>query len=216
VGRCTILVSGFTVYGGFQLNPSEEIARMLNGSVIGGCRVESVVLPVSLRKAPRMLAEKLESLKPSLALGLGLSPRARKVTLELAAVSVAHYPDYPDEDGYKAFYEPLPGAHGLEALETRLPLPDVLSECSRRNLPLTASLSAGTYLCNAVAYTIHRYAVENKVPGGFLHLPPTTELQLRHNLPHSIPLNIQAETVKCVIETSLRKAYHNTRPTRKQ
>jgi pyroglutamyl-peptidase len=202
---CTILLTGFTVFRGYQLNPSDEIARALDGKNIAECTVKSLVLPVSLKKMPSILMEAVKDVKPSLLLGMGLSPRARKVTLELAAASIAHYPDYPDEDGYKAYLETLPGANGFEVLGTGLPVKDIVEECGKRNLPITVNLSVGTYLCNAVAYLIHRYAASNGIPGGFLHLPPTTELQLRHNLPHSIPFNIQLETVKCVIETALGK-----------
>ncbi|BES81696.1 hypothetical protein [Pyrodictium abyssi] len=200
--RPVALVAGFTVFAGLQFNPAEEIARRLDGATIGGLRVHALVLPVSLRRALPLLEERLRALRPRVALGLGLSPRAGKVTLELAAVSLAHYPDTPDEDGHRAVLEPL-DAGGPRAYTTRIPL-EAARTCSEKGHPVTVGLSAGTYLCNAAAYTIHRYAHRHGAAGGFLHLPPSTELAHRHHLEPATPLWLQLETVKCILEETIR------------
>ncbi|HID41505.1 MAG TPA: hypothetical protein EYP33_05045, partial [Pyrodictium sp.] len=93
-------------------------------------------------------------------------PRARRATLELAAVSLAHYPDTPDEDGHRAVLEPL-DAEGPRAYTTRIFLQTVKT-CSEKRHPVTAGASASTYLCNAAAY-IHRYAHSHGAARGFLH-----------------------------------------------
>ncbi|ALL01414.1 Pyrrolidone-carboxylate peptidase [Pyrodictium delaneyi] len=197
-----VLVAGFTVFAGFQFNPAEEIARRLDGQAIRGHRVRGLVLPVSLKRGLRLLREHLEALRPRVVLGLGLAPWARRVTLELAAVSLVHYPDYPDEDGHRAELQLLDGG-GLRAYTTRLPL-EAVQACSRQGLPATVGVTAGTYLCNAAAYTIHRYAHENRVAGGFLHLPPSTELAHRHRFTATVPLWLQLETVKCILREAIR------------
>ena len=213
---CTVLITGYTVFSGYQLNPSEEIASMLEGARVAGCRVQTLIMPVSLRRVIEILPRKLREVNPSMVLGLGLSPRARKVTLELAAASIAHYPEAPDEDGFRANLHPLTGRSALDVKPTQLPVARIVEECAeKRQLPLTVNLSIGTYLCNVAAYIIHSYAEQAGVPGGFLHLPPTTELAMRHRLSHSIPLSLQAETVKCVVETAVshaRKASDSTEP----
>lgn len=50
-----MLVTGFTVFAGLQFNPAEEIARRLDGQVIGGHRVHGLVLPVPLKHALLLL-----------------------------------------------------------------------------------------------------------------------------------------------------------------
>ena len=196
-----VLVTGFTVFAGYQFNPSEWIAASLDGHVVEGYRVHSLVLPVSLQRALPLLRKHLEALKPRVVLGLGLAPRARKVTVELAAVSLAHYPDYPDEDGHRAELHLLDS--GLRAYTTRLPL-EAVRTCHGKGYPVTVSVSTGTYLCNAAAYTIHRYAHHNNAIGGFLHLPPTTELAYRHGLTGTMPLWLELETVKCILRETIR------------
>ncbi|ABM81432.1 pyrrolidone-carboxylate peptidase [Hyperthermus butylicus] len=197
-----VLVTGFMVFAGYQFNPSEWIAATLDGQVIEGYRVHSLVLPVSLRRALPILKEHLETLKPQVVLGLGLAPRARKVTVELVAVSLAHYPDYPDEDGYRADLQLLDNG-GLRTYTTRIPL-EAVRACRGKGYPVTVSVSVGTYLCNAVAYAIHRYAHHNNAIGGFLHLPPTTELAHRHGLTNTTPLWLELETVKCILRETIR------------
>ncbi len=50
-----IVVTGFAPFGGERINPSWEVARNLDGDVIGGLQVKSVRLPVNClaRGAPR-------------------------------------------------------------------------------------------------------------------------------------------------------------------
>ena len=207
---CIVLVTGFNVYGGYQVNPSAEIAEALKGLQLACCRVESIVLPVSLKRAPRLLEEAVEKYKPSAIVSMGLAPRLHRVALELAAVSIAHFPDYPDEDSYRAELEPVDG--GLEALTPTIPVEEVYEECARRRgLPLTVGVSAGTYLCNVVAYTAYKLARRHSIMAGFLHLPPTSELALRHGIPHSLPLWEQLETVRCILGVLAHKACSSTR-----
>jgi pyroglutamyl-peptidase len=208
-GLCNILVSAFGVYGGYQLNPSEELAKALDGLHFNCCRVKSIVLPVSLRRAPKMLGEAFEKLKPRIAVGMGLAPRHRKVTMELAAVPVAHFPEYSDEDGVRAELEYVD--EKLQALTPTIPVQEVYNICSReRGLPLTVGVSAGTYLCNIIAYTLYKLGRIHNTYTVFLHLPPSTDLALRHGISYGTPLNVQLETVNCIIDILSRKACSST------
>ncbi|MDK2383449.1 MAG: pyroglutamyl-peptidase I, partial [Candidatus Korarchaeota archaeon] len=62
---------------------------------------------------------------------------------------------------------------------------------------------AGTYLCNAAGYLASLCSSRLRVPGGFLHLPPHTDLAMRLGLPHHRPLGEIVDTVRCVAEASL-------------
>ncbi len=175
---------------------------MLNGRILGEHRVVGRVLPVSLRAVREKLPRLVEELRPSLILGLGLAPRAGKVLLELVFHNTAFFEE-ADEDGYRAWLEPLV-EDGPSMVEARLPVRRIMEECGRRRgLPLRPSVSAGTYLCNAAGYLVSLSSSRLGVPGGFLHLPPHTDLAMRVGLPNHQSLRLIAETVECVLEASL-------------
>ena len=67
-----ILLTGFSHYGVYYINPSMEIVQKLNGIVFNGFKVHGLVLPVSINKAPKILKDKLRILKPDIVIGLSL------------------------------------------------------------------------------------------------------------------------------------------------
>jgi len=194
-----ILLIGYSVFSGFQLNPSEEIITRLDGASINGYRVMGLVLPVSYRYVQGTLPRILEEERPDIVLGIGLAPRAIRPVIELVASNVASF-RIRDEDGALVGYEYVAGS-GLEAVRTTLPVSIVLDECRRRGLDIAAGVSIGTYLCGIAGYYIMKYAEVRKRIGGFIHIPPSTELAMRHGLRNYVSLSTLFETIKCVLET---------------
>jgi pyroglutamyl-peptidase len=101
----TILLTGYSSYSKYWFNPSSEVARVLDRAVINEYRVVSRVLPVSFRVVVSELPRLLEELKPRIALGLGLDPRARQVQVELAAVNYV-YSEVSDVEGSSSGISP--------------------------------------------------------------------------------------------------------------
>jgi len=198
------LVVGFSYYGGYWSNPSGEVARALDGYVVGGLRVRSLVLPVSFKVVREALREALHATRPALVVGLGLNPSTRTVDIELAAVNRAFFTQ-PDVDGYVADYEEVESG-GPFTVYTTLPVREIIGECrARRGLPVKPSLSTGLYLCNVAAYLIMRYGLEMRVPAGFLHVPPSTTNYLRRETSHGLPLQDIVESTLCVIEVAIKR-----------
>ncbi len=197
-----ILVTGFSLYNGYLYNPTTQIVEDLNGTVINGILIEGVVLPVSFKRAIPMLKSMLEERKPAIVLGLGFAPRASQAVLELAAANLAFF-QIPDADGYKAEGEEIEHENEL-VVETRLPVKKIIDNCIKaQRLPLVPSVSIGTYLCNAVGYTIMSYTARYGAIGGFLHIPPTTDVAMRLGLKMGIPYRDIFECVLCVLKTSV-------------
>ncbi|MCC6053303.1 MAG: hypothetical protein LM569_03800 [Desulfurococcaceae archaeon] len=203
----TILLTGYSYYSKYWFNPSGEVARALDGAVINGYRVVSRVFPVSFRVVISELPRLLEELKPRVALGLGLDPRARQVQVELAAVNYAHS-EVSDVDGTKLdFREIIPG--DLRVVYSTLPVREVIEICgARRLLPVRPSLGTGLFLCNVAGYLLMKYGVEKGVPAGFLHIPPSTVNLMRGETDYGVPLGTIVETVKCVLEVAVKSFKH--------
>lgn len=201
-----ILLTGFSHYGPYYINPSMEIALKLNGVLFNGYKVYGSVLPVSLYRGIMLLQDKLESLNPDIVIGLGLAPRARSITIELASANIAHFPDYKDVDGSSAWMKFIDN-NELNVLKTKLSIQKIMNTCCREKVyEITVSLSIGTYLCNIIGYLITKYVWDNNKIGGFIHLPPHTDLALKLGLNNFIPINYKVDAIKCIISVITSKS----------
>jgi pyroglutamyl-peptidase len=171
VAEPVILVTGFEPFGSHTVNPSQEVAKALDGRRIGRCAVASAVLPVHHREASRHVSVLLGELAPVAVVHLGLADGRARIALERVALNVMDY-RIPDNAGYRAEGEPCV-AEGPVAYFASLPLPEILAALTAEGIPAYVSNTAGTFLCNQTLYaTLHEIAMrELTIRAGFIHLP---------------------------------------------
>ena len=166
-----ILVTGFEPFGGESRNPSQELAKTVDGRRGGALLVRGLVLPVHHRDASAAMTRALDEHDPDAILHLGLAGGRARIALERAAVNVLDYP-IPDNAGYCAVDEPcVPG--GPAAYFSTLPIRDMHRALIADGIPVYVSDTAGTYLCNQTLYGT-RDAIErlrHRAIAGFMHLP---------------------------------------------
>jgi pyroglutamyl-peptidase len=171
VSEPVILVTGYEPFGAHSLNPSQELAKLLDGRRIGSCAVAGVVLPVHHREAARHVSVLLGEMAPVAVVHLGLAEGRARLALERVALNVMDY-RIPDNAGYRAEGEPCV-PEGPAAYFASLPLPEMLAALTAEGVPAYVSNTAGTYLCNQTLYgTLHLLAAR-RLPAraGFIHLP---------------------------------------------
>jgi len=166
-----IVITGFEPFGGHPSNPSEEIAKAVDGRTIGGQFVRVAILPVHHEEAARAAALLLREHDPLAVLHLGLAAGRARLALERVALNVMDY-ELADNAGYQARGEPCV-AGGPAAYLSTLPLPAMLEAIVREGIPAYLSNTAGTYLCNQTLYsTLHAIATERRrTLAGFMHVP---------------------------------------------
>jgi pyroglutamyl-peptidase len=169
-----ILVTGFEPFGKFAANPSWESARRLDGWIVAGRAVTAVRLPVSWGRSGPALEKALREVDPDAAILAGLQG-APFVSLERYAHNLDDCPD-PDNDGEFRAGVPIrdkgPAAH-----ESTLPLKDIERRLREAGIASALSGSAGFFLCNHVFYLLmEAFANRAGRVGGFLHVPPTSDL----------------------------------------
>jgi pyroglutamyl-peptidase len=170
-----VLLTGFDAFGGADRNPSELAARALHGRTIAGHRVRAVVLPTAFAAAPAALAAALArpGPPPALVLCVGQAGGRAAIGLERVAINLADAP-IPDNAGHRPQDAPL-RPDGPAAHLCRLPLKAMRAALDRAGLPAELSLSAGSFVCNAVFYELlHRLATDPRLRatrGGFIHVP---------------------------------------------
>lgn len=166
------LVTGFGPFGDHATNPSWDAVALL-AAQRPGVRVER--LDVSFRRATARMAELVAEHRPDLVVAVGLAASRRAVTLERVAVNLADA-RLPDVDGAQPVDAPaVPGAP--TALLTTLPVKATVRRLREAGVPADLSLSAGTYVCNAVMLAaLHATAGLPGARAGFVHVPPAEVL----------------------------------------
>lgn len=165
-----ILVTGFEGYGGRSANPSERVARALDGAKIDGAQVRAQVLPVDFAAIAQMMPALIDRHRPRLIISLGLWPGEPMIRLERVASNWSWF-ELPDNTGHRQQGRVMEG--GPDGYLTTLPADAMQAAIRAAGLPCRQSGSAGTYLCNATAYlTLHHCAQHHPATmAGFVHLP---------------------------------------------
>lgn len=171
MSRQQVLLTGFQGYGGRALNPAEEVVRRLDGSGIGGIRVQGQVLPVSYRELEPCIRQLIAETDPVAVICLGLYPGEPMIRLERVAVNIADF-EIPDNAGLLK-REAAVVTDGPVACAATLPLYPIRDRLLDHGIPVRLSGSAGQFLCNALMYLALRTCSERQPapPCGFIHLP---------------------------------------------
>lgn len=193
-----ILITGFEPFGDYDINPSECIVETLDGSYIAGYEIIGIVLPVDFEDAVECILESIDDQKPCLVLSLGLDERTTTIDVEKVAVNLKRYarnelplwflPRFLSRGDPLFQWSPVNAQNIKEALTTD-------------EIPAKLSLSAGTYVCNAVFYHSLLYCQENNLhtTTGFLHVP-LLDTQSPDGLSLSMMLDAVNITLACCLE----------------
>ncbi len=176
-----ILVTGFSVFPGAPVNPTEALAGILNDEPPAGVEAfRADVLAVEYATIADRLSAIGREFLPDIAIHFGLAREGRGFRLErLARNSHAHA--RPDQSGA------MPGTAqvcaGPETLASTLPLDLIAERLRGARLPVEWSDDAGGYLCNTVFTLSAAHACDGLRPvmAGFVHVPPLKEAEPDHD-----------------------------------
>ena len=158
-----ILVTGFEPFGTHTMNPSEQVAKALDGRRVGRCAVAGAVLPVHHAETSRRVAMLLAELEPAAVVHLGLAEGRARLAIERVALNVMDY-RIPDNAGYRAEGEPCV-PEGPAAYFSTLPVPEIVAALNAEGFPAYFSNTAGTFLCNQTLYrTCHEIVTREHRP----------------------------------------------------
>jgi len=201
-----ILLTGFEPFDSSPINPSEQIIRALEDEATPGVAVETAVLPVDLVRGPAALLHAVEAAQPEAILCLGQANRRTVISIERVAVNLLDF-RIPDNAGNQAKDQVIV-PDGPAAYFTTLPVREIYDTLKENGIPAELSLSAGSYLCNQVIFTL-LHNLENrglKIPAGFIHLPalPEQAAQMKGSVP-SMSLETMIQGIRIAIRVVARE-----------
>jgi len=164
-----IYLTGFTPFLNYLVNPSELVVNELNQTMIQNYTIYGRVLPVNFTCAPTIIQNDIDHLDPCLIILLGLDPSADSITIELLSVNLQYD---------ASMNEPLKTLKRIDKdgpffIPTRLDTREMYLDLKGNDIPVSYSLSAGFYVCNAVFYETLYYLSKESLdtPMGFIHIP---------------------------------------------
>jgi pyroglutamyl-peptidase len=199
-GDRVALLTGFEPYNGSEVNPSGEVARALDSSVIRGVRVVGRLLPVSAATTPGCVRAAIDDVEPDVVLMLGVWPGRHAFSIERIAVNVLDFP-FPDNDGAKLADLPVI-EDGPAAFFSTAPVRVIADAWREVALPGGVSNTAGTYLCNQSFYAALHHTAGSGLPVAFVHIPTVPSEASRHDPPlPSMALATLLQGVTVALET---------------
>lgn len=165
-----VLLSGFEPFGGMSHNSSWDVVEQAR-ETITGAEVHTILLPVEYGRAAELLAQQVAELKPDVVIAVGLAAGTDAVRLERVGINLRDA-RIPDNAGAQPVDEPI-DADGHAALFSTLRLKAAHARICEEQIPVQLSLTAGTFVCNDVLYSLLAEVGETSpgTPAGFVHLP---------------------------------------------
>jgi len=196
----TVLVTGFEPFGGETLNPSQEIARQLNGHVIARRRVIGRILPCVFGAANVELRRLLREFSPEVVISVGQAGGRAEVTPERVAINVDDA-RIPDNAGAQPIDRPIVRG-GPAAYWSTLPVKAIVAALRAHEIPAAVSQTAGTFVCNHVFYGLmHALRMRRGVRAGFIHVPWMPE-QAKRGQP-SLRQAVMVEAIALAVEVAV-------------
>lgn len=199
-----ILVSGFDPFGGEKINPAIESVKLLPDSIKGN-EIIKIEIPTVIGKSVDKLKEKIKEVKPDVVISVGQAGGREDITVERVAINVDDC-RIKDNEGNQPIDEKI-AEDGPDAYLLTLPIKAMVENIKSANIPASVSNTAGTFICNHVAYGMaHVRATEYpKMRTGFIHIPFLPEQVL--DKPHTASMNL--DTIAKALEKAIEAVIDN-------
>jgi pyroglutamyl-peptidase len=194
------LITGFEPFDGYSVNPSAELAKVVDGKRIGNFEIAGEVLPLDYNTAFTLLKKLVEKHSPNVLLCTGQANRPA-ITIERIAVNARsmtkadNYGNIPDTD---MISEQSPPAYF-----TNLDPHPLVQAVENEDIPAFVSYHAGVFGCNWLLYKVMEWigTGEMNLMATFIHFPPLPQQAIEKENPNlaTMPLGTIADAIKIII-----------------
>ncbi|QEO58063.1 pyroglutamyl-peptidase I [Francisella marina] len=196
----TVLITGFTPFGGEKINPSWQAVKQLPDS-IDGAKVIKRQIPVTFKGSVNELDKLIKEYNPDVIIAIGEAGGRAAISIERVAINVDDA-RIADNDGYQPKDVKI-STNGDNAYFSKLPIYQIQDAIQAQGIPAYISNSAGTYVCNHVMYHLLE-TYPNKIVG-FIHVPYAPQQVVNKADIPSMSTNDATKALKIAIQESLIK-----------
>jgi pyroglutamyl-peptidase len=166
-----VLVVGFEPHGGDKINPSELVARSLEGRLISGRPLSVRILQAETRTMRERMERAIQEEDPDIVVGMGQFRGRTAMALERVAVNILDF-EHPDNVGVMRKGDAI-SRGGADARLSNLPFERIIETWNANGVPGYVSNSAGTFLSNQLLYELLALSEHAAAPVicGLVHLP---------------------------------------------
>jgi len=189
-----ILLTGFEPFGNSSLNPSGEIVKAIEADSIIGA-----ILPAVFGQSAQMLKDLINLHKPDAVLCLGQAEGRHAMTPERVAINLDDA-RIPDNAGNMPSEQSIIDG-GAAAYFSTLPVKEMVIAMKAAGVPAAVSLSAGTFVCNHLFYSMQHQLQGNAIKSGFMHVPLMDQQRIEFSGLPSMPLGQMVAGVQACLKT---------------
>lgn len=197
----SILLTGFSPFGGERINPSWEVVKQFHQRRFNDATVIASRLPCAFGESLSLLNNLINAHRPTLVLALGQASGRSSLSVERVAINIDDA-RIADNLGRQPIDQTIvPG--GPAAYFATLPIKAMVQAMRDGGVPAEISQTAGTYVCNHVMYGLLHClkALNYGGRGGFIHMPCLPEQVGDTAMP-----SMSADTIAAGIDIALRAA----------
>lgn len=169
------IVTGFEPFGPYKYNPTQDLAKELDGKVIQDTQIKGLVLPSTYIGSYISLALEMAQYKPNIILSVGLSSSVQGIRLESVGRNRMDG-KYPDALGNNPKGKPILKLDRPEYF-TNVDNSHLASNLSNEGIAAHVSTSADFFVCNSLIYLTAGKIEREKLPikFAFFHIPWTED-----------------------------------------
>lgn len=168
-----VLITGFTPFGGEEINPAYEAVKNLE-EVINGSQIIKREISTVFHKSIDELENLIKIESPDIVICVGQAGGRFDISLERVAIN-RDDARIADNEGNQPIDEKIYD-EGDNAYFSSLPIKAMVRRIREGGIPASISNTAGTFVCNHLMYGL-LYLINNKysnIRGGFIHVPYST------------------------------------------
>ena len=197
-----VLVSGFEPFGGADLNPSQLLVERLSPETIPGVELRAIVLPVEFDKAAEILLAEVKKFSPQVVISFGQAEGRSAITPEKIAINLdsARIPDNAGDQRQNQVIR----EQGADGYFSTLPVEEMVAALKAAGVAGSLSLSAGSFVCNHIFYTLQHELKGANIKSGFVHLPLVPEQSSEFPNQPTMSLDDMVKGAKALILSTLR------------
>lgn len=202
-----ILLTGFEAFDQSKINPSMEIVKIISQEADLIHPIYPLILPVDTNQAPKIICQAIDTINPDVILSLGEASNHPAISIERIAVNIMDF-RIADNNGNKVEDQPV-NPFGPAAYFATIPVKLIYQNLRNQGIPAERSLTAGTYLCNQIFYTVLDKNDQDKTgrKAGFIHVPSLPQQVVeKDKLFPSMALETSVHAIKIALKTILNQS----------